>query len=65
MGLGALPGEEPEELISYQRADPADEEWWEVQRIKFKQNLGEALTIGEKNTLAYSPFGTAAGCHHP
>lgn len=55
---------EPEiRLKEYQRAKAEDKEWWEVQRIKFKLDLGEELTTGEKNTLAYSVYGTAAGCH--
>lgn len=61
------PVDEPlERLEAYGKARKAEaDEWWEVQRIKFKQSLGEELTIGEKNTLAYSVYGTAASCHHP
>ena len=46
------PTSEPElRLKEYKRRRKADELWWEVQRIKFKQNLGEALTEAEATTL--------------
>jgi len=60
------PVSEPEvRLKEYRRRKAAQEELWEVNRIKFKKSLGEPLTQVEQNILAYSPFGTAAGCHHP
>lgn len=63
--LDELPEAGLPRLEGYQRMKDADDEWWEVQRLKFKRNLGEELTIGEANTLAYSRYGDAPGCHHP
>lgn len=62
MNLGALPDDPPERLLAYQRAKRSDEEWWEVQRIKFKINLGEELTDREERYLAHSRYGTASRC---
>ncbi len=56
---------EPEErLVEYQRRRAAQVELREINRIKFKRDLGEPLTDAEQIKLAYSVFGSAAGCHH-
>ena len=59
------PVDEPEARLAEYRRRAAVDELWQVNRIKFKRNLGQELTGAEKRILAYSPFGTASGCHHP
>lgn len=40
-----------------------DNEVIEIARIDAKIEKGESLTNAEENKRAYSPFGTAGGCH--
>lgn len=59
MNLGALPEDQDERLAAYRRAKEDDKEWWEIQRIKFKMNLGEELTNRELLMYGHSKYGSA------
>ena len=65
MDLDALPPvDQPlDRLQMYQRERGLEEERRRVAEILFKRDLGETLTQRELTILAYSPYGTAAGCH--
>lgn len=46
------PVSEPQaRLKEYRRRKKAEEELWELNRIKFKHDLGERLTLAEQSTL--------------
>ncbi len=58
MNLSALPDEPLERLAAYQRARDEDRDRVEAALAK----KPEERTPGEGRIIAYSPFGTAAGC---
>ncbi len=62
MNLGDLPQDPLERLAIYRRECAAEKEKRRVEELLGKREAGFDLAAHEEAAIAYSPFGTAAGC---